>query len=584
MSNPTRGPGGMSLNQRSCWVFADQLNEAKVMTHAVELAKGVRLSGSDDEARAFAYIDHNLRRVGFTTHIEHAETLISFPARAELEVMSPVREVLRCNTYSLAPSTPAAGITADLVDVGAGHEDDYRRVDARGKVALSSGLAIPGKAVAVDGSGAVGQIHINDDHLHEMCISAVWGSPTPQTVALLPKTPAVGITAADGALLRDLVARGPVTVRLHTKVDTRWRHIPTLVADLPGRHEDTFVLFSAHVDSWYLGAMDNAGGTAALVAIGELLAERRDELRRGIRLALWSGHSHGRYAGSTAYADSHWSELHEKCVCHVTIDSVGGTGASVLSVASSMAETYDLAARLVREGTGQELDYRRIGRAGDQSFWGIGVPSLFDTLSQQPALGSASATGASALTGSSGKGGGFGWWWHTEQDTMERLDPANLLRDTRVYAAAIWELCTAVNLPFDFARSAREIRDQMRKYQAIAGDSFDLHEMIGLAEKLVGALDDFSRRPAADPRSHNDLLQRIGHELVPLNYTAGDPFEHDPAVHLGVVPGLRDVAKLNAADRIDDESKMLYVKLLRDRNRAISRLTNALALSVGGRS
>ena len=44
-------------------------------------------------------------------------------------------------------------------------------------------------------------------------------------------------------------------------------------------------------------------------------------------MAFWSGHSHGRYASSAWYADTFWHDLHERCVCHVNIDSVGAKGA-----------------------------------------------------------------------------------------------------------------------------------------------------------------------------------------------------------------------------------------------------------------
>jgi len=74
--------------------------------------------------------------------------------------------------------------------------------------------------------------------------------------------------------------------------------IPHLVGELAGRNEDRFALFSGHVDSWHYGAMDN--GTAN---------------------AFWSGHSHGRYAGSAWYADHAWRELHQRCILHLNVGS-----------------------------------------------------------------------------------------------------------------------------------------------------------------------------------------------------------------------------------------------------------------------
>src|SRR4029077_8458067 len=133
----------------------------------------------------------------------------------------------------------------------------------------------------------------------------------------LPKIAAVSIRKADGDVLRERARDGGLRVRVHAAGDTRWRKTPLLVADLTGQDEpDRFVLFSGHVDSWHYGAMDNGSANAVMLEVARLLAARRDELRRGIRFAFWSGHSHGRYAGSAWYADHAWRELHQRCVLH----------------------------------------------------------------------------------------------------------------------------------------------------------------------------------------------------------------------------------------------------------------------------
>ncbi len=188
-------------------------------------------------------------------------------------------------------------------------------------------------------------------------------------------------------------------VRLVTEPYLAWTMIPTLTGELPGTEEDRFVMFSGHVDSWHYGAMDNGTANATQLEVARLLAERRGELRRGIRLAFWSGHSHGRYASSTWYADHHWHDLHEHCVCHVNVDSVGANGASILEEAPTMAETYEFGRQVLAELTGKELDYRRISRSSDQSFWGHGIPTLFASLSEQARDDSATGAAMAQLLG-----------------------------------------------------------------------------------------------------------------------------------------------------------------------------------------
>ncbi len=56
---------------------------------------------------------------------------------------------------------------------------------------------------------------------------------------------------------------------------------------------------------WYEGAWRSRGHGTRPFALRVLLPERGN-LRCSLRLAFWSGHSHGRYAGSTWYADNFW--------------------------------------------------------------------------------------------------------------------------------------------------------------------------------------------------------------------------------------------------------------------------------------
>src|SRR3989454_4963967 len=130
--------------------------------------------------------------------------------------------------------------------------------------------------------------------------------------------------------------------------------------------------------------MDNGTANATMLEIARLLSARRDGLRRGIRFAFWSGHSHGRYAGSAWYADHAWRELHARCVLHLNVDSTGARGATDYSTLHATEDAQSLAETVVADVTGQRGRARRFSRAGDQSFWGAGVPSAFMSLSGLP--------------------------------------------------------------------------------------------------------------------------------------------------------------------------------------------------------
>ncbi|RMF93636.1 MAG: M28 family peptidase, partial [Nitrospinota bacterium] len=377
-----------------------EVSQAKLMEYTETIAQWIRLSGSPEERKAFDYVQQELDRYGFTTHLYEPEAYISLPEEARLQVLSPEQREIRAITHSFSLSTPPEGMEGELVYQTYPLSPPEKGVDVSGKVVLQDGRVMPVKVLEAEKGGAIAQIHISGEHLHEMIASPVWGTPTPETASLLPHSPIISILSRDGDYLKELLRKGPVRVRLSTKTWTGWRNIPVLIADLPGQIEaDTFVMFSGHIDSWYYGAMDNGTANATMLEVGRILAGHRQALRRGLRLAFWSGHSHGRYAGSTWYADTFWEELHDRCVAHVNVDSVGAKGATILSEACTMAEMRDFASAIIAEQTGQTLSGRRFGRAGDQSFWGCGIPSLFMSLSEQPPDNSEAARAFALLTG-----------------------------------------------------------------------------------------------------------------------------------------------------------------------------------------
>ncbi|MDQ6907974.1 MAG: M28 family peptidase [Chloroflexota bacterium] len=522
-----------------------------------EIAKGVRLSGSADEAEAFAYLAAQCRSYGMEVEQYAIDAYVSLPGAAALTVVSPEQRALTCITHSFSLATGPAGLTAPLVYVGKGAAADYAGKDVRGAVVMADGLAMPAVAHAAHRAGAAGMICVNPEGLHEMIISPVWGTPTPETAPDLPQLVAVSIRKDDGDALKALVARGSVTVRLQTEVETGWRPIPTLTAEIRGA-EDRFVLLSGHVDSWHYGAMDNASANATMLEIGRIFSQHKSELRRGLRLAFWSGHSHARYGASAWYADNFFADLYDHCVCHVNAESTGGMGATNLAGAGCMAETWQFAAGPIRDVTGQELTYRRLPRNGDQSFEGVGIPSALAGLASQPE-------------------GGLGWWWHTPDDTLDKIDGPNFVRDTQVYLLACWRLCTLPVLPFDYTETANELRDRLHMLQESANGRFDLTPLITALDALHADAERLNAvaKGGGDPEAVNAAIMAVGRALIPVNYTLAGPFEIDLALENPILPGLAPVVTLAELDPASNDAGFLRTKLVRERNRVQHALATA---------
>jgi N-acetylated-alpha-linked acidic dipeptidase len=551
-----------------------------LMEHVRAIGAWERESGTAGEAQAFDYIERALKQYHLDVERGEIEAYISLPHEGRLVVSdgSPGGSLIEGLTHAFSPSTD--GLDGEVVDVGAGTAEDHARLGSAGKIALIDGLASPGRAWTAQQAGTIAQIFVNMDHLHNMIVTTVWGTPTPDTTWRIPRTPCLSIRADDAQALRQRLQRGPTRVRVVTRVTTGWSPIPHLVAHLPGTQEDRFVLFSGHVDAWHHGAMDNGTANATMLEVARLLGGRREALRRGLRLAFWSGHSHGRYAGSTWYADHAWHDLHRRCVVHLNVDSTGARGATDYSVFHATEDAQSFAEAVVEDVTGQTGRARHFSRAGDQSFWGIGVPSAFMSLSGIPRQDTELSRAMERLFGTAG----FPWWWHTREDTVDKIDPAVLSLDTRVYVAAALRLLNAPVLPLEPRRLARALAATLEGLQSAARSRFDLgpaadaaRRLVERAEVLGAVLDPLQATSTAPERldAANRLLMRLSRLLVPLAYTTGDRFAHDLALPVEPLAGLQAVRELVALDPAGSAFKFGATAAVRERNRAVAALDEA---------
>jgi hypothetical protein len=551
-----------------------EVSAERLMDYDTNVSQWVRLSGTEDERKAFDYIERTLRDWGLAIEQYSPTCLVSLPGPATLTLVDSGEQPY-CITHSFSTSTGSAGMEAELVYVGGGSEADYQGKDVRGKIVLTDGLAGPAKVRPSENHSAAGMVNISGPQIHEMIISPVWGSPTPDTIDLLPTIPHVSVNSETGDMLKERLARGPVRVRLTTEVDTGWRPLPVLVGTItPTRQTDEYVLFSGHVDSWHYGAMDNGSANATMMEVARILQAHRDLLRRGVRFAFWSGHSHARYGTSAWFADEFWHDLSEHCVGHVNIDGPGAVNATVLTNAPTMAEAYGLARDVIERLTDQELEYRRIGRLGDQSFWGVGIPSFYCGISSQgPSEQSSAVDTGRALGGGRGRSsGGTAWWWHTPDDTLDKIDPQNLARDAKVLVATVYHLATDRVLPYDQSAAVEEIRQALDEISSAAGDAFDLSAVRADADALLDATKKLNERraqPVSDEQAQilNRCIVQLSRLLIPVNYTQTGRFDQDLALQFQPVPGLRAAAQLRNLPGDSQERHTLEVKLRRERNR-----------------
>ena len=543
------------MSDTTCRTLCDAVDGSVLMGHMRELAQWVKLSGTPDELQSLKYFQQKLDEYGYRTRLMMHDAYISLPGKARVDADN---QTLTSITHSFSRSSPPNGVSGRLVYVGDGDAADFNGRDLNGAIILTEGIASPGQAARASHAGAVGQVQISPhEHLHEMCVSPVWGSPSGETQSNLPTTVVCTVSNVDGGALRDRLTRGEhPKVTLHAEVDTGWRQTPILQADIDGPNTDgPFILYSGHHDTWYYGVMDNGAANATMLEVARVAAQERSAWRRGLRLCFWSGHSHGRYSGSAWYADTNWDELERRCAVHVNVDSTGGIGATVLKHAAAAPELIALARDAIGEQAGSEYDGKRMSRSSDQSFWGIGVPAMFGALSEQPP---APVKMRNAL----------GWWWHTPHDLLDKIDEQNLVRDTRVFVHAIWRLLTDPVLPLDFVTHADAMLDELDNVRSALGERLAIDDLIDDAQTL---------RDRAAGMHTDEALMRASRALAPVYYTSGDRFAHDPALPLPAWPVLDPLRKLSKVAPGTDSARFLTVSALRARNRLAHALREAVA-------
>lgn len=554
-----------------------------MMEHMAEFAKWRKESGIPEELKSLDYVEARMKEYGFRTELILHDAYISLPGNAA--VRAPGGDV-RCITHSFSRSSPKGGLKAQVVDLGAGSPADFARNDVRGKIVMVDGIANPVMSRRASLAGAAGQLHVSPhEHTHEMCISPVWGSPTHDTVANLPSTVVVTVPLEGGQSLRERLKRDPaLEVTLEAEVDTRWRKTPILVCDMDGPQgggDEPFVFFTGHHDTWYYGVMDNGGANATMIEVGRICALHRKQWKRGLRVVFWSGHSQGRYSGSSWYAEQNWEELEKRALVHVNVDSTGGKGNTVVADTTAAAELRNLAREAIRDQGGQEFTNRRMSRAGDQSFWGIGVSSIFGNMSEQPATGEANAS-AAVFGGGNRLGHGTGWWWHTPDDLLDKIEEPILVRDTRIYLHTVWRLLADPVLPLDWAEHADYLAGELTALQKGLGKKLDLSQLIARAGALkeraarLNALVATIDGDAAAKRA-NEALIAVSRALVPLDYTECDRFEQDPAIAAPPYPSLRPAREMVDVEPGTDRFNFLSVGATRARNRIAWGLRDAVA-------
>jgi len=539
-------------------------------------------SGSPQETQAMEFIKERLEEYGLEPRLHAFEAYISDPKYSSLRITHPIKMEVQCTPYRQVGTTTPEGFEAEIIYVP---PEELGYAECSGKVVLceqkttgdwmglQAGFLLRLQRMGVRGLVVIEQDDYMPTVVHQRADFSVSGSPTPENIKDIQTIPAIlHISNRDGQALKKLVRQGGVKAHIISVMDTGWKKLPILEAEVKGTVEpNKFMLVNAHVDTppFSPGAVDNLSGDTAVLEIARLLNKHRSILRRSVRFAFWTGHEIGRYAGSTWYNDATWMELRHHCFCSYNIDSPGVEGATEFRDIQ-VTEVMDAALDAVKAVTGKGVEsYRWATRAGDGSFWSTGMPHVSITTSRPKELYDPHVNYS-----------GGGWWWHTPYETMEHGDVNILELDLRAELNFIVRMLNSPVLPLDFTHYATKLYnilvDLQKKSEKVVG-YFNLHPVIEEAEEFKELAAELEKAIQAKAgKLGDDELSELNYSLMwvsrhvnPVAHSNSGPSEQMTMETFGATPfpriaGIVDLANMTLHQ--SHEFKLLTNHLLRQRN------------------
>ncbi len=573
-----------------------EVSAARVRAHVEHIVTEIphRAAGSPNGRRMAEYSRDALVEAGVAdARIHELPAIVSFPEHAEFRLEAPRNVSIPANTLGHSTETLAEGVRGELVYVGSGAFSDYEGIDVRGKIILTELSYSPArheKQRIAAMKGAIGAVMMNWGHPENDAVpfgsvKPAWGVPTPETHRTeMPEIPCIGISRVAGLELKELALRGEARVWFRAHVTNGWRPVQITVGEIAagaGSPEaDDFVLLGGHQDSWPgEAATDNAAGNACMIELARAFNARRGELRRGIMVGFWTAHETGTMSGSTWFADHYWDRLRANAVAYLQIDQPGCVGTTRWATASN-AELKAFHQRIEPQFlNGRENVWHRAAKNGDASFFGMGVPMFHG----EGAFTEAELK-ATALAN-------LGWWHHSVENRLDKLDWSWIETHMEIYAAWLWELATAPVLPFRFVPVAEQIAtrlDQLAGPGAAVGLG-GVRERTDIFARSAARLDAeaeawgarFAKGEGDDDAARllNRTMKRLSRILVPLQSQVKGSYAQDPygfTPQTTMLPCLYELPSLETTEDGPDRW-MLETQLVRDRNRVADGVGDATA-------
>jgi carboxypeptidase Q len=405
---------------------------------------GPRLSGSPGAEAAVGQVSEAMKAAGLVVTLqpvkvphwvrgEESAELVDYAGRPK-----GITQSLHLTTLGGSSATRKKGLTAPVLLVHSLDELKARATEVPGKIVLIS-IAFD-QNLADNGQAGQAYGQAGEPRFFGPALAAKLGASATLVRSVgaadyrLPHTgatkwddggkqiPAAALASEDAMLIERLVAQGPVTMKLlltpQTLPDADSHNV---LADVVGRESpDDVVIISGHLDSWDLGtgAMDDGMGVAAAMGAAQVLKSLGLAPRRTVRAIAWMNEENGSRGGQ-AYYDA-------------VKDKIATQSAAVES-------DFGLAGPLGVTGSISDAQMKLLAPVG-KVLRGIGAGVLNTRAGEDGAdiepLQKAGVPGFAPLV----DGRHYFDLHHTAADTLDKVDPQALRRQTAVLAVLAYYL------------------------------------------------------------------------------------------------------------------------------------------------
>ncbi len=434
---------------------------------------GERAVGTPGEFRAVKLIESRFKEIGLkNAHLEPFKIITSNHELSELELSQPIHKRISCGrcfgTKNLGFATDAEGVTGAIVDVGFGTIRDFKQlksegVNFKGKIVL---IEVNEKLFHVGAWAPVAQAEefgasaaILTSVIFERDILRSYWTPD-------ASIPVVSIPYIEAQSIRRLLREGEVKANLKNNVELNVESTShNVVGELLGhKYPDQVIVLTAHHDSWYGAANDDACGVAVIIGVAKVLATNYRNART-IRFVTCGGEEFGiepgaedifsGLEGSYAYTKQHADELN-KIVANINLDGFAYGFSSNITLTP---ELESLTNKLIEEFEAEAIfEVKGPPDTGLDQWWFVrhGVPSV----SINPKMDQ------------------YMKIYHSNRDTPELIN-ADLMRNAlKMTLALILKLDSPELLPYDFTSTAKNLHKALSERSAKVEDAVDLEKLI----------------------------------------------------------------------------------------------------------